>query len=53
MKCQHYNQNEATFYYRSTVNGRTTQTRLCAECAEKLGKVQLPQSVRDAAYAGL
>ena len=37
MKCQHCNQNEATFYYRSTVNGRTTQTRLCAECAEKLG----------------
>lgn len=37
MKCQHCGKNEATFYYQSTVNGRTTQAHLCAACAEELG----------------
>jgi len=29
--------NDATFYYRSNVNGRVTEQHLCAECAAKLG----------------
>lgn len=37
MKCQHCGKNEATFYYKSTVNGRTTEARLCEHCAEALG----------------
>ena len=37
MKCQHCGKKEATFYYRSTVNGHTTQYRLCQNCAEELG----------------
>ena len=37
MKCQNCNQNEATAYLRSTVNGKTTELHLCAECAKKLG----------------
>lgn len=37
MKCQYCGKNEATFYYRSTVNGHTTQCRLCPSCAEELG----------------
>ena len=37
MKCEHCGKNEATFYYRSTVNGHTTQCRLCQSCAEALG----------------
>jgi len=40
MKCQHCGKNEATFYYRSTVNGHTTQYRLCQSCAEELGYAQ-------------
>lgn len=41
MKCQHCGKNEATFYYRSTVNGHTTQCRLCQRCAEELGYAQV------------
>lgn len=37
MKCQHCGKNEATFYYRSTVNGHTTEQRLCRHCAEAVG----------------
>ena len=37
MVCQHCGRNEATFYYKSTVNGRTTQTHLCNVCARDLG----------------
>ena len=37
MKCQHCGKNEATFYYQSTVNGRTAQAHLCARCAQELG----------------
>ena len=36
MKCQHCGKHEATFYYQSTVNGRTAQAHLCAACAEEL-----------------
>lgn len=37
MKCQHCGKNEVTFVYRSSINGRTEEQRLCGECAEKLG----------------
>ena len=39
MKCQHCGKNEATFYYKSTVNGHTTEARVCQHCAEALGQV--------------
>ena len=41
MKCQHCGKNEATFYYRSTVNGRTTEQRLCQHCARELGYAEV------------
>ena len=37
MKCQNCGLNDATFYYRSNVNGRITEQHLCAECAARLG----------------
>jgi protein arginine kinase activator len=37
MMCQHCGKNEATFYYKSTVNGRATQAHLCHTCACELG----------------
>ena len=37
MKCQHCGRNDATFFYRSNVNGRVTEQHLCADCAAKLG----------------
>ncbi len=46
MKCQHCGHNEATFYYKSTINGRTTQTRLCSQCAEKLGYAETLRPMR-------
>ena len=36
MKCQHCGKNEATIYYKSTVNGRTTEASVCQHCAEEL-----------------
>ena len=37
MKCQHCGKNEATIYYKSTVNGRTTEAHVCPACAGELG----------------
>ncbi|MBE6990425.1 MAG: hypothetical protein E7426_06745 [Ruminococcaceae bacterium] len=37
MKCQHCGKNDATFYYRSNVNGHVTEQHLCADCARELG----------------
>lgn len=37
MKCQHCGMNDATFYYKSNVNGRITERHLCADCARALG----------------
>lgn len=37
MKCEHCGMNEATFYCRSSVNGKVTEVHLCPDCAEKLG----------------
>lgn len=36
MKCEHCNQNEATFFYEETINGQKRALRLCAECAAKM-----------------
>ena len=43
MKCQNCGRNEATYYYKSSINGRVTETHLCADCARKLGYVQRMQ----------
>ena len=31
MKCQNCGKNEATFYYRSSINGRVMESHLCPE----------------------
>lgn len=36
MKCENCHNNEATFFYQETVNGKTRALHLCAECAAKL-----------------
>ena len=43
MKCQNCGRNEATYYFKSSINGRVTETHLCADCARKLGYVQRMQ----------
>lgn len=40
MKCQNCGKNEATFYYRSSINGRGMESHLCPQCAQKLGLMQ-------------
>ena len=37
MKCERCGKNEATFYYKSSINGKVTELHLCPECAEALG----------------
>ena len=37
MKCQHCGRNDATFFYRSNVNGHVTEQHLCADCAAQMG----------------
>lgn len=37
MKCENCGRNEASFIYRSNINGRTEEHHLCQACAEKLG----------------
>ena len=37
MRCDHCGKNEATFYYKSNINGKVTQVHLCHQCAEELG----------------
>ncbi len=37
MKCENCGRNDATFYYRSNVNGRVSEAHLCEACAEALG----------------
>lgn len=47
MKCQHCGKNEATFYFKSNINGQVTKVHLCQDCAEKLGYTeQLRDSFR-------
>lgn len=40
MKCDKCNIKEANVYYKSTVNGMTTEMHLCAECAMEEGLVR-------------
>lgn len=37
MKCEHCGKKDASFYYKSNINGKVTQLHLCADCAEALG----------------
>ncbi len=37
MKCKHCGVENATFFCKTTVNGRTSEMHLCHTCAEKLG----------------
>lgn len=37
MKCEHCGKNEATFFYKSSVNGHVTQVHLCQDCARATG----------------
>ena len=37
MKCQHCGRNDATFYFKSNVNGAVREVHLCQECAKELG----------------
>ena len=37
MMCENCGKNEATFYYKSNVNGQVSEQHLCSECAKKLG----------------
>ncbi len=37
MKCEKCNKNEANYYYRETINGKTTEKHLCADCAKEEG----------------
>ena len=39
MKCQNCGKNEATFYYKSNINGRVMESHLCPQCARQLGLV--------------
>lgn len=38
MLCQNCNQNEATMYWKQTINGQTKEMHLCPACAQKLGQ---------------
>lgn len=37
MKCERCGKNDATFYYKSNINGRVTEKHLCRDCARELG----------------
>lgn len=37
MKCEHCGKNEATFYYKSNINGHVTERHLCQSCARQAG----------------
>ena len=39
-KCDHCKTNDASYYYRSNVNGQVSETHLCADCARELGADQ-------------
>lgn len=38
MRCDNCGKDEVNFHYTSMINGNTTETHLCADCAGKLGK---------------
>jgi len=37
MSCQNCGKSEVNFHYSTNINGRVTETHLCAECAQKEG----------------
>ena len=37
MKCEHCGKNDATFYYKSNINGVVKEVHLCQDCAAELG----------------
>ncbi len=44
MKCDRCGKNEATFYYKSNINGRVNEVRLCPDCARAMGYTGSMQS---------
>ena len=40
MKCEHCGNREATFYYKSNINGTVKEVHLCQSCAAELGYTQ-------------
>ena len=52
MKCEKCNENESNFFYRSTVNGEVTESRLCTDCAREAGLLQ-PVSIGHDMFADL
>lgn len=40
MKCEHCGNKEATFYYKSNLNGCVTEQHLCGDCAKEMGYVR-------------
>lgn len=44
---------EASFHYRSNVNGKVTTLKLCAECAEKSDDVMNMDSIFDSMYSDM
>lgn len=50
MKCEKCNEREANFFYTATINGETTQKRLCSECAAEEGLDQVFASKRRSAF---
>lgn len=49
MKCERCGKNEATFYFKSNINGNVTEQHLCGDCARKLGYTEQlrPRSLFD------
>ena len=47
MRCDRCGKNEATFYYKSNINGKVTQIHLCPQCAEELGYTEPPATWDD------
>ena len=39
MKCEHCGKNEATFYYKSNINGNVTEHHLCGDCVPPTTKI--------------
>ena len=37
MKCDRCGKNEATFHYKTNINGRVTEAHLCSDCARAMG----------------
>lgn len=46
MKCEHCGKHEATFYYKSNINGRVTEKHLCPACANAQGYTETFRPVR-------